>query len=87
MSRPAVSKHLRLLRHARLVHERRNGRHRVYELDAEPLKMVDTWLHRYRIFWNASLLGLKQYLENEGTVAQLSPREARGNRGPRGRLK
>lgn len=68
VSRPAVSRHLRLLRRAHLVHERREGRHRVYELDAEPLKLVDTWLARYRVFWNASLLGLKEYLEEEGTA-------------------
>ena len=42
VSRPAISKHLRLLRRAHLVHERRDGRHRVYELNPEPLRVVDS---------------------------------------------
>ncbi|HEY6491603.1 MAG: metalloregulator ArsR/SmtB family transcription factor [Terracidiphilus sp.] len=83
VSRPAVSKHLGLLRRARLVHERREGRHRVYALDAEPLKVVDTWLNRYRAFWDASLQGLKAYLEEEG--ASGSSESATRRRTPRRR--
>ena len=45
VSRPAISKHLRLLRRARLVEERREGRHRLYRLNAEPLRGVDAWLN------------------------------------------
>jgi DNA-binding transcriptional ArsR family regulator len=45
-SRPAISKHLRLLRRARLVQERREGRHHIYELNAMPLKAVDSWPSR-----------------------------------------
>jgi DNA-binding transcriptional ArsR family regulator len=51
ISRPAISKHLRLLRKAHLVVESRSGRQRVYQLNAEPLKAVDSWLERYRSFW------------------------------------
>jgi DNA-binding transcriptional ArsR family regulator len=65
VSRPAVSKHLSHLRRARLVYERRDGRYRMYELDPEPLKIVDTWLDRYRGFWDSSLRGLKAYRERE----------------------
>ena len=36
VSRPAISKHLRLLRRAHLVQEHREGRHRVYHLNPEP---------------------------------------------------
>src|SRR5690349_25015530 len=63
VSRPAISKHLRLLRHAHLVHEKREGRHRVYELNAEPLKAVDSWLGHYRIYWQANLANLKDFVE------------------------
>src|SRR5271163_1737536 len=48
ISRPAISKHLRQLRKARLVVESRRGRHRFYHLNAEPLKAVDAWLEEYR---------------------------------------
>ena len=65
ISRPAISKHLRLLRRAHLVHERREGRHRLYQLNPEPLKAVDSWLEQYRVFWQANLSSLKAFVEAE----------------------
>jgi DNA-binding transcriptional ArsR family regulator len=65
VSRPAISKHLRLLRRAHLVSEHRQGRHRYYHLNPEPLKAVDTWLEQYRVFWSASLASLKAFVETE----------------------
>lgn len=65
ISRPAISKHLRQLRRARLVVEHRSGRHRLYQLNAEPLKAVDSWLDHYRNFWQANLTNLKAFVEQE----------------------
>src|SRR5580698_6643574 len=65
ISRPAISKHLRLLRRAHLVQEHREGRHRVYELNPEPLRAVDSWLDQYRHFWSANLASLKRFVEVE----------------------
>jgi DNA-binding transcriptional ArsR family regulator len=65
VSRPAISKHLRLLRRAHLVQERREGRHRLYQLNVEPLKAVDSWLEQYRMFWQTSLANLKLFVEAE----------------------
>lgn len=65
VSRPAISKHLRLLRRAHLVQERREGRHRFYQLNPGPLKAVDSWLEQYRAFWSASLTNLKNFVEAE----------------------
>jgi DNA-binding transcriptional ArsR family regulator len=65
ISRPAISKHLRLLRRAHLVEQRREGRHRFYQLNPEPLKTVDSWLEQYRSFWEASLANLKAFVEAE----------------------
>jgi DNA-binding transcriptional ArsR family regulator len=65
VSRPAISKHLRLLRRAHLVQERREGRHRLYQLNPEPLKAVDSWLEQYRVFWQTSLANLKTFVEAE----------------------
>jgi DNA-binding transcriptional ArsR family regulator len=65
VSRPAISKHLRLLRKAHLVEERREGRHRVYQLNPEPLRAVDAWLEQYRVFWQANLASLKTFVEAE----------------------
>ena len=65
VSRPAISKHLRILRRAHLVEEHREGRHRMYRLNPEPLKSVDSWLEQYRSFWAASLTNLKSFVETE----------------------
>jgi DNA-binding transcriptional ArsR family regulator len=65
VSRPAISKHLRLLRRARLVEERRDGRRRLYRLNPEPLKAVDSWLTGYRAFWESSLTNLKGFVERQ----------------------
>ena len=65
ISRPAISKHLRQMRKAHLVVESRSGRHRVYRLNAEPLRAVDTWLEQYRQFWSMNLGNLKSFVEQE----------------------
>lgn len=63
VSRPAISKHLRLLRRARLVRAHRVGRQRFFELNPESLKSVDLWLSRYRVFWQSELSNLKRFVE------------------------
>src|SRR5690349_2162738 len=75
VSRPAISKHLRLLRRAHLVREHREGRHRVYQLNPEPLRAVDSWIEQYRSFWSASLANLKAYVEAEHAREQQSSRK------------
>lgn len=65
MSRPAVSKHLRVLREARLVTEKRDGRQRIYELTPGPLLECAHWLEQYRHFWQVNLLNLKRHLEKK----------------------
>src|SRR5499433_295113 len=64
-SRPAISKHLRVLRQARLVAEERSGRERLYELQPRPLQQVAGWIEGYRSFWLTSLSNLKRYLEEK----------------------
>ncbi|MEV4637205.1 metalloregulator ArsR/SmtB family transcription factor [Actinoplanes sp. NPDC049548] len=46
ISRPAVSRHLRVLREAGLVSDRADGRHRVYELVTAPLAELAGWIER-----------------------------------------
>jgi DNA-binding transcriptional ArsR family regulator len=67
MSRPAVSRHIRVLRRARLVRERREGRLRLYTLQPEPLRRIDEWLSGYRRFWRTRLQELKRHVEAGGT--------------------
>ena len=66
ISRPAVSRHLRVLRDARLVRERRggeDGRQRVYELTPAPLREVARWAARYEEFWPAHVARLARHVE------------------------
>lgn len=81
VSRPAISKHLRLLRRAHLVEERRAGRHRLYQLNATPLKAVDSWLEEYRSFWRVNLASLKSFVESdsERRVSSSKPKTIKEN--------
>ena len=63
VSRPAVSKHLRVLRAANLVREEKIGRRRMYHLNPRPLREIDGWLEQYRQFWQANLSSLKKFAE------------------------
>jgi DNA-binding transcriptional ArsR family regulator len=63
ISRPAISRHLRILRQAGLVRETRQAQTRIYALDPRPLAEVDRWLSRYRAFWGARLHDLKRHVE------------------------
>ena len=65
VSRPAISKHLRILRSARLVHEKREGRQRIYQLEADRIQEIAKWSEAYRVFWQHSLTNLKHRLESE----------------------
>jgi len=75
VSRPAISKHLRILRRAHLVEQRREGRHRFYQLNPDPLRAVDSWLEQYRRFWSTSLSNLKTFVEEEYAKETSGPKE------------
>lgn len=64
-SRPAISKHVRVLREAGLVSETRQGRERYFEVDPVPLQTVAGWLDGYRTFWLSGLDQLKRHLERK----------------------
>ncbi len=51
MTRPGVSRHLRVLRESGLVSSRAAGQRRLYALDPRPLAELDAWLEPYRRFW------------------------------------
>src|SRR5437868_6114638 len=63
VSRPAISRHLRVLHGAALVRPRKQGRQRVYRVTPEPLAHVDAWLGAFRVGLAASLVRLKEHLE------------------------
>jgi DNA-binding transcriptional ArsR family regulator len=81
VTRPAVSRHLRVLREAALVVEQRRGRERVYALDTARLAAATEYLDSYRIFWAARLHELKELVESLPDDDDPTPR--RRTRSPR----
>jgi DNA-binding transcriptional ArsR family regulator len=63
VSRPAVSRHLRVLRKARLVRSREDAQRRVYSLDPAGLDEVEKWIGQCREMWNRRLDALEVYLK------------------------
>jgi DNA-binding transcriptional ArsR family regulator len=62
ISRQAVTKHLDTLRASGLIRARREGRERLHELDAEPLRAVDDWLRPYAEVWDQRIAALRRHL-------------------------
>jgi DNA-binding transcriptional ArsR family regulator len=73
-SRPAISKHLRLLRAAGLVASRKDGTAQICALNAKPLLAVNGWLREYEAFWSESMRGLKRYVERAEQEKTKKPR-------------
>lgn len=65
VSRPAVSRHLRVLRENGLVRARRHRQQQIYELEPAPLVELDEWLARYRRFWTNRLDALDTELRRK----------------------
>ena len=62
---PSVSKHLQVLRKARLVREEPRGRERYYHLNPRPLSEVEAWLGAFTHYWKQRLASLEELLEKE----------------------
>lgn len=67
MSGAAISRHLKILREAGLVHQRAEGTHRLYSVRAEGLRAIAEWTISKREFWDSSLDRLEAILEGEKT--------------------
>jgi DNA-binding transcriptional ArsR family regulator len=68
ISRPAISKHLRVLERAGLVQRTPQGRMSRCALDATPLREAADWVGHYRTFWEERLDALARYLETPKPV-------------------
>lgn len=65
MSLPGVSQHLAVLRGAGLVSVRKEGKQRIYRLNAGPLKDVAEWVREYEKFWTDRMAALGEYLKEK----------------------
>ncbi len=64
MSLNGVSKHLKVLERAGLVHRRVDGREHWLRVNWESLQLPYEWLHFYRHFWGGRLDALVDYVKN-----------------------
>ena len=60
---PSVSKHLKVLREAGFVTSRAAAQQRIYRLQLQRLKTLDSWLKPYRKMWSRSLDALETHLD------------------------
>lgn len=65
VSRPAISKHIKVLTECGLVVIKQQGRERFCKVDFNRLKEVNDWVAQYREFWNKKLDDLGAFLEND----------------------
>lgn len=63
ISRPAISKHIKILTQCGLIIIRQEGRERYCEAKLEKLKEVSAWADQYRVFWNNKLDALDNFLK------------------------
>lgn len=65
ISQPSVTQHLQLLRDAGLVSGRKDGRQRIYQIEADRLTLVASWLSKYEKFWDDKFEALKTLLNRK----------------------
>ena len=63
VSRPAISKHIKILTECGLITIEQHGRERYCEARLEKLHEVSEWIEQYKKFWETKLDALEQYLE------------------------
>lgn len=75
ISRPAVSRHLRVLRESGLVVDEARGRERIYTLEPRPLADLDAWLEGFRRFWSSRLDALETEVYRTRRERRSAPQE------------
>jgi DNA-binding transcriptional ArsR family regulator len=77
VSRPAISKHIKILMECGLLVINQQGRERFCEAKLEKLTEVSDWIEQYRKFWNAKLDALDNYLQELQAKERVTPRTAK----------
>jgi DNA-binding transcriptional ArsR family regulator len=67
ISRPAISKHIKILNECGLVLINQEGRERYCEADLKKLREVSDWIDQYKLFWTGKLDSLEHFLAKEVT--------------------
>ncbi len=64
ISRPAISKHIKILKECGLITIKTQGRERYCEASLQSLSHVSDWIDQYKVFWNDKLDALGKFLES-----------------------
>src|SRR3954471_20114286 len=70
ISRPAISRHIKILTQCGLIVIKQQGRERYCEADLKSLNQVSKWVDQYRVFWTKKLDALENFLALESTALQ-----------------
>jgi len=65
ISRPAISKHIKILTECGLITIKQQGRERYCEAQLKKLNEVSEWIEQYRVFWTSKLDALEHFLATE----------------------
>lgn len=68
VSRPAISKHIKILTQCGLIAITQHGRERYCEARLRKLNEVSHWVEQYKVFWTKKLDALEQFLVNEANA-------------------
>ena len=80
ISRPAVSKDIKILTECGLVVIRQEGRERYCEARLQKLREVSRWVEQYERFWTMKLNALKEFVENGSRASVPAPLKKRGSK-------
>jgi DNA-binding transcriptional ArsR family regulator len=75
ISQPAVSQHLKILRESGFATVRAEAQRRIYAVDPAPLREVDAWLGRFRVFWETKLDALETEIARGKRQRRLAAQE------------
>ncbi len=70
ISRPAISKHIKILTECGLIIIKQQGRERYCEANLESLAQVSQWIEQYRVFWTNKLDALGNFLSKEARAVK-----------------
>ena len=65
ISRPAISKHIKILTECGLIEIKQHGRERYCEAKLQKLNEVSKWIEQYRVFWTKKLDALENFLATD----------------------
>ena len=72
ISRPAISKHIKILTECGLVIVKQTGRERYCEINFDALREVSDWIEQYRVFWTKKLDALGEFLQKGDNFSGLA---------------